>query len=85
MTWPTWTQLQQSTMIVLVATLLITVVVLIMDAAAGKVLNVIYKLYSKNMEATTTNITTENAQQQETKWFVLAGGEWQRTQGERIP
>ena len=30
-TWPTWTQLQQSTMIVLAATLLITVIVLVMD------------------------------------------------------
>ena len=33
-TWPTWTQLQQSTMIVLVATLVITALVSLMDFAA---------------------------------------------------
>jgi preprotein translocase subunit SecE len=44
-TWPTWTQLQQSTMIVLVATLLFTALVAIMDLAAGTVLKFIYKLF----------------------------------------
>ncbi|MBM3412181.1 MAG: preprotein translocase subunit SecE [Bacteroidetes bacterium] len=42
-TWPTWMQLQQSTMIVLVATLVITVIVLIMDFATGNGLRFIYK------------------------------------------
>ncbi|HEX6192765.1 MAG TPA: preprotein translocase subunit SecE [Chitinophagaceae bacterium] len=42
--WPTWTQLQQSTMIVLVATLLITALVSLMDFAAGGALKFIYKL-----------------------------------------
>lgn len=44
-TWPTWTQLQQSTMIVLVATLVITALVWVMDFAAGSVLRFVYKLF----------------------------------------
>ena len=44
-TWPNWTQLQQSTMIVLVATLVITALVSLMDAAAGGVLNQLYKIF----------------------------------------
>ncbi len=44
-TWPTWEQLQQSTMIVLVATLLITAIVWIMDFIAAGGLNFIYKLF----------------------------------------
>jgi preprotein translocase subunit SecE len=44
-TWPTWIQLQQSTMIVLVATLLITALVWVMDFAAGSVLRFVYKLF----------------------------------------
>ena len=43
--WPTWTQLQQSTMIVLVATLVITALVSLMDFAAGGALKFIYKLF----------------------------------------
>lgn len=43
-TWPTWPELQQSTMIVLVATILITLVVALMDFAAGGALNFLYKL-----------------------------------------
>ena len=44
-TWPTWEQLQQSTMIVLVATLLITGIVALMDFVAAGGLNFIYKLF----------------------------------------
>ena len=44
-TWPTWQQLQQSTMIVLGATLLITGVVVLMDFVASSGLNFIYKLF----------------------------------------
>ncbi|MCA0397843.1 MAG: preprotein translocase subunit SecE [Bacteroidetes bacterium] len=45
-TWPTWSQLQQSTMIVLVATLLITLLVWVMDFAANSLLqNLIYPLF----------------------------------------
>jgi preprotein translocase subunit SecE len=47
-TWPTWTQLQQSTMIVLVATLVITALVSLMDFAAGGALKVIYKQLFKS-------------------------------------
>ncbi|MBK6938252.1 MAG: preprotein translocase subunit SecE [Chitinophagaceae bacterium] len=42
--WPTWPQLQQSTMIVLVATLVITFVVMAMDFVAGKGLSLIYDI-----------------------------------------
>jgi preprotein translocase subunit SecE len=44
-TWPNWTQLQQSTMIVLAATVLITAIVWIMDFVASGGLNFIYKLF----------------------------------------
>jgi len=44
-TWPNWTQLQQSTMIVLVATLLVTAIVALMDLVAAGGLNFIYKLF----------------------------------------
>jgi preprotein translocase subunit SecE len=41
--WPTWPQLQQSTMIVLAATLVITFIVLAMDFVAGNALKFVYK------------------------------------------
>jgi preprotein translocase subunit SecE len=44
-TWPTWAQLQQSTMIVLVATLVITGLVWLMDLASSSVLKFIYSLF----------------------------------------
>jgi preprotein translocase subunit SecE len=44
-TWPTWSQLQQSTMIVLAATLVITALISLMDFAAGGALKFIYKLF----------------------------------------
>ncbi len=44
-TWPNWQQLQQSTMIVLVATLMITALVWVMDLVAAGSLNFIYKLF----------------------------------------
>jgi preprotein translocase subunit SecE len=43
-TWPTWAQLQQSTVIVLVATMIITAVVWGMDVVAQSGLNFIYSL-----------------------------------------
>jgi preprotein translocase subunit SecE len=45
-TWPAWEQLQQSTMIVLGATLVITLMVGIMDFAAGNALKFIYSLFA---------------------------------------
>jgi preprotein translocase subunit SecE len=44
-TWPSWDQLQQSTMIVLGATLVITFVVGVMDFAASNTLKFIYSLF----------------------------------------
>jgi preprotein translocase subunit SecE len=44
-TWPTWEQLQQSTMIVLGATLLITALVALMDFVSSNALGFIYKLF----------------------------------------
>jgi preprotein translocase subunit SecE len=41
-TWPTWSQLQQATVIVLVATILITFIVWIMDTVSSAVLHLIY-------------------------------------------
>ena len=45
-TWPSWDQLQQSTMIVLGATLVITLMVGIMDLVASNSLKFIYSLFS---------------------------------------
>jgi preprotein translocase subunit SecE len=45
-TWPSWSELQQSTVIVLVATLLITAMVYVMDVFSNGVLKFIYSLLS---------------------------------------
>ncbi len=44
-TWPSWVQLQQSTVIVLVATVIITFVVWLMDLASNGLLRFIYSLF----------------------------------------
>ena len=44
-TWPTWLQLQQSTIIVLITTLIITALVWIMDLASQNLLKAIYSLF----------------------------------------
>lgn len=44
-TWPTWSQLQQSTMIVIVATLVITGMVWVMDLAANGAMQFIYNIF----------------------------------------
>ncbi|MFM2360914.1 MAG: hypothetical protein RLY16_2907 [Bacteroidota bacterium] len=44
-TWPTWEQLQQSTMIVLGATLVITALVGVMDFVANASLKFVYTLF----------------------------------------
>jgi len=44
-TWPTWLQLQQSTLIVLVGTILITGIVSIMDFSSNQLLKLIYSLF----------------------------------------
>ena len=44
-TWPNWEQLQQSTMIVLAATILITFMVWVMDLGANFLLKNFYSLF----------------------------------------
>jgi preprotein translocase subunit SecE len=44
-TWPTWLQLQQSTVIVLIATVIITGLVWIMDFVSIQLLKLIYSLF----------------------------------------
>ena len=44
-TWPTWSQLQQSTVIVLVATIIITAMVWVMDFSSNQLLKLIYSLF----------------------------------------
>ena len=44
-TWPGWLQLQQSTVIVLVATIIITALVWVMDLASQNLLKLIYSLF----------------------------------------
>lgn len=43
--WPSWSELQQSTVIVLAATLVITLVVWLMDVIASSLLHFIYSLF----------------------------------------
>jgi preprotein translocase subunit SecE len=45
--WPNWSELQQSTMIVLAATLVITAIVSLFDFAAGGVLKFLYNILPK--------------------------------------
>jgi preprotein translocase subunit SecE len=44
-TWPSWLQLQQSTVIVLVATALLTLIVWVMDTISMGVLHFTYSLF----------------------------------------
>jgi len=44
-TWPTWANLQQSTVIVLVATVIITGIVWVMDFSSNQLLKLIYSLF----------------------------------------
>ncbi len=44
-TWPNWSELQQSTVIVLVATLLITLVVGAMDIVSSSALKLVYSFF----------------------------------------
>ncbi len=44
-TWPSWIQLQQSTLIVLVATVVITAMVWIMDFSSNQLLKLVYSLF----------------------------------------
>ena len=42
-TWPTWSELQNSAVLVLIASLLIALVILAMDSAAGNLLKLFYQ------------------------------------------
>jgi preprotein translocase subunit SecE len=44
-TWPTWVQLQQSTVIVLIATVIITALVWVMDFSSLQLLKLVYSLF----------------------------------------
>ena len=44
-TWPSWTQLQQSTVIVLVSTVIITAMVWVMDFSSNQLLKLVYSLF----------------------------------------
>ncbi len=44
-TWPSWTQLQQSSVIVLIATLLTTVIIWLMDLVSSSALHLIYSFF----------------------------------------
>jgi preprotein translocase subunit SecE len=43
--WPTWSELQQQTVIVLAATLVITLLVWLMDVIASSLLHLIYSFF----------------------------------------
>ncbi|WP_437920814.1 preprotein translocase subunit SecE [Sphingobacterium sp. LRF_L2] len=45
-TWPTWSQLQSSAVVVLVASILIALVVFVMDKASSNVLELLYGITS---------------------------------------
>jgi preprotein translocase subunit SecE len=45
-TWPTWAQLQQSTVIVLSATLIIMALVWVMDLGSNELLKIIYSFFT---------------------------------------
>ncbi|PUZ24918.1 preprotein translocase subunit SecE [Chitinophaga parva] len=46
-TWPTWSELQSSTVVVLSATIVITLMVWCMDQASNLVLNQYYSMFVK--------------------------------------
>jgi preprotein translocase subunit SecE len=45
-TWPTWTELQNSAIVVMVASLIIAIVVFLMDATFSRVMDLIYRTLS---------------------------------------
>lgn len=44
-TWPTWTELQESSIIVMVATVIIAIIVFSMDIAFNRGMEALYKLF----------------------------------------
>ena len=45
-TWPTWLELQNSAVIVLVASIIIALLILAMDQSAGEALKLFYKSFA---------------------------------------
>ncbi|MCX6327913.1 MAG: preprotein translocase subunit SecE [Bacteroidia bacterium] len=43
-TWPTWSELQNSAVLVMLATLIIAIIVAIMDFSFGKIMHMVYNL-----------------------------------------
>jgi preprotein translocase subunit SecE len=46
-TWPTWSELQSSAVLVMVATLIIAVIVAVMDFSFGRIMDFVYGLLYK--------------------------------------
>ena len=44
--WPTWSQLQNSTIVVAIATIIIALIIYIMDSIFSNVLNIFYSFFS---------------------------------------
>jgi len=44
-TWPSWKELQNSAIIVMVATLIIALIIFVMDFSFQKILNLLYKSF----------------------------------------
>jgi preprotein translocase subunit SecE len=44
--WPTWAELQNSTIVVAIATVIIALIIYIMDSAFSNVLNIFYSFFS---------------------------------------
>ena len=43
--WPTWKELQESSMVVLIASVVIALVILLMDLSSGWLLDVVYSFF----------------------------------------
>ncbi len=44
--WPTWSELQESTIVVMVASLIIAVVIMVMDFSFEAVMSLFYKMFA---------------------------------------
>ena len=42
--WPTWEELQSSVIVVMVATVIITIMIFVMDFAFNSIMNIFYKM-----------------------------------------
>ena len=44
--WPTWSQLQNSTIVVAIASIIIALIIYLMDSLFSNILNIFYSLFS---------------------------------------